>query len=197
MKTTPTSLRIHHFLPSSRVNGPGERAVLWVQGCTLGCPGCFNPVTHANSDGDSVSIDRLMKSITALPDSIEGLTISGGEPLQQISALTALLLRVRSETHLSTLLFTGFTWNEIHRLPGSADLLARLDVVLAGRYQVEKRVASGLIGSSNKTVHFLTPRYSPADLADVPEAEVIFNPDGEIILSGIHPLQLDLNPASP
>ncbi|NJO00209.1 MAG: 4Fe-4S cluster-binding domain-containing protein, partial [Anaerolineales bacterium] len=38
-------LRLHQFLPQSRVNGPGLRAVLWVQGCSLGCPGCFNPQT--------------------------------------------------------------------------------------------------------------------------------------------------------
>ena len=35
-------MRLHHFLPHSRANGSGIRAVLWVQGCSLACPGCFN-----------------------------------------------------------------------------------------------------------------------------------------------------------
>ncbi|MCU0780030.1 MAG: radical SAM protein [Akkermansiaceae bacterium] len=40
------TLRLHAFLPRSRANGPGWRSVVWVQGCSLGCPGCFNPQTH-------------------------------------------------------------------------------------------------------------------------------------------------------
>ena len=40
-------LNLHALLPRSRANGPGVRLVLWFQGCTLGCPGCFNPTTHA------------------------------------------------------------------------------------------------------------------------------------------------------
>ncbi len=40
------TLRLHAFLPRSRANGPGWRSVVWVQGCSLGCAGCFNPQTH-------------------------------------------------------------------------------------------------------------------------------------------------------
>jgi anaerobic ribonucleoside-triphosphate reductase activating protein len=66
--------------------------------------------------------------------------------------------------------------------------LKHVDVLLAGRYDASQRVADGLIGSANKTVHFLTGRYNMADLESVPQAEVILNADGEIILSGIDPL---------
>src|SRR3972149_712339 len=44
----PVILRLHALLPRSRANGPGMRAVIWFQGCTRGCPGCFNPETHAS-----------------------------------------------------------------------------------------------------------------------------------------------------
>ncbi|HPO59166.1 MAG TPA: hypothetical protein PLV53_10005, partial [Anaerolineaceae bacterium] len=64
------------------------------------------------------------------------------------------------------------------------------DVLLAGRYLQEERVASGLLGSANKTVHLLTPRYTLADLLAVPEAEITIAPDGEIHLSGINPLEM-------
>ncbi|MGD0006352.1 MAG: 4Fe-4S cluster-binding domain-containing protein, partial [Anaerolineaceae bacterium] len=43
---TDQILNLHHFEPLSLVNGPGKRSVVWVQGCTLNCPGCFNPQTH-------------------------------------------------------------------------------------------------------------------------------------------------------
>ena len=38
---------LHAFIPASRANGPGLRTVVFFQGCTLGCQGCFNPETHA------------------------------------------------------------------------------------------------------------------------------------------------------
>lgn len=37
---------VHAIVPGSRVNGPGLRAVLWLQGCLLHCPGCWNMATH-------------------------------------------------------------------------------------------------------------------------------------------------------
>ena len=59
-------LRLHHFLPVSQVNGPGRRAVVWVQGCTLGCPGCFNPETHDAGNGNLARVDDLFTQIAAL-----------------------------------------------------------------------------------------------------------------------------------
>jgi anaerobic ribonucleoside-triphosphate reductase activating protein len=186
-------LNLYHFEPLSRVNGPGQRAVVWVQGCTLNCPGCFNPQTHPASAGKNWSIDRLVKLVLEQksgPDNgIEGISISGGEPLQQLKPLIEFTKQVKEGSDLSILLFSGFAWEEIQRIPQAPALLEYLDIVIAGRYIAGKRLASGLIGSSNKTVHFLTRRYSMADLAPVPSAEVMLNPDGGIVLSGIDPLR--------
>src|SRR5947207_15670603 len=110
MTTAERSLRLHRFLPASWANGPGRRAVLWVQGCTLACPDCFNPQTHARSEGERVPLPALVQRITSLAQGIEGLTISGCEPLQQRHALLTLLQHVRQETTLSVLLFTGYSW---------------------------------------------------------------------------------------
>jgi anaerobic ribonucleoside-triphosphate reductase activating protein len=45
------TLQVHSFLESSSVNGPGQRAVIWLQGCSIGCPQCWNPTTHLRSAG--------------------------------------------------------------------------------------------------------------------------------------------------
>ncbi len=185
---TDQVLRIHQFLPQSRVNGPGVRAVLWVQGCSLGCPGCFNPQTHSFDSGELVPIDDLLARLAALEGTIEGLTISGGEPLQQRLPLLRLLRRVRQETNLTTLLFSGFTWAEIQQMPDTKALLAGLDVLIAGRYEAGKRLARDLRGSANKSVHFLTSRYSLSDLQALPPAEVIITAEGEVMFSGIDPV---------
>src|SRR5262245_10990749 len=100
------TLRLHAFIPFSRANGPGTRAVIWSQGCTLNCPGCFNPETHSFKGGEEVSVDDLFRRLASIGERIEGITISGGEPLQQLHPLLAFLRRVRGETNLSVLLFT-------------------------------------------------------------------------------------------
>lgn len=183
------NLRLHHFEPASRVNGPGIRAVIWVQGCALGCPGCFNPETHPTAGGERVAVDQLFDRILAVAPGLDGLTISGGEPLHQYPALTHLLEKVHTQTNLSILVFTGYTWDELQQFPGIDAFLANVDVLIAGRYDASKRAAVGLIGSSNKVVHFLSNRYTQKDLDQVPQAEIILTPDGEVRLSGIDPMQ--------
>ena len=182
-------LRIHHFLPFSRANGPGVRAVIWVQGCSLGCPGCFNPLTHPFVGGELVSVHKLFNHIVALKDAIEGITVSGGEPFQQQRPLRALLQRVKRETSLSAVVFTGYTWEEVGRMRDAEALLVCVDVLIAGRYDASQRLARDLRGSANKTVHFLTDRYTMADLRAVPPVEVIITTEGEVVVSGIDPIR--------
>ncbi|MCI0458270.1 MAG: radical SAM protein [Gemmataceae bacterium] len=182
-------LRVHSFVSLSRANGPGPRAVLWLQGCALGCPGCYNPQTHPFTGGELVPVAELLGRLADLGPAIEGLTVSGGEPLQQRPALLELLRRVRQETTLSVLLFTGFSWEEVQRFPEAPDLLACVDVLMAGRYDASRHLARGLLGSANKAVHFLTDRYTPADLESVPASEVLITPEGEVVVSGIDPIR--------
>ena len=181
-------MRIHSFMPRSRANGPGVRAVLWVQGCTLGCSECFNQKMLPTDGGELVSVGELIDKIKALSGAIEGVTISGGEPLQQMEPLVDLLRRVRSETPLSVLVFTGYTWDEIQEMKEAERFLRQIDVLIAGRYVKGKRIAKGLLGSSNQTVHLLSDRYSLEDLEAIPTAEVVITGKGEILKSGIDPL---------
>jgi anaerobic ribonucleoside-triphosphate reductase activating protein len=181
------SLRLHQYLPDSQVNGPGKRFTLWVQGCTLGCPGCFNPETHPAHSGKSVSVDQLFNLIKAQVPHIQGVTLSGGEPLQQRRPIERLLSQIRASTDLSVILFTGYTWGEVQRMPRINALLDMVDVLIAGRYLANQRLAQALIGSANKTIHFLSPRYTPGDFTTIPPAEVIITQDGQVLLSGIDP----------
>ena len=182
-------LRVHGFLPFSRANGPGVRAAVWVQGCSLRCPGCSNPDTHPFVGGELMSVDDLFGRIVAPGDAIEGVTISGGEPLQQRRPLLALLRRVRQETSLSVLVFTGYTWEEVQQMPGAGALLACVDVLVAGRYDASQHLARDLRGSANQTVHLLTDCYTIVDVQSVPPAEVIVTAEGEVVVSGIDPIR--------
>jgi anaerobic ribonucleoside-triphosphate reductase activating protein len=190
---TATDVRIHAFEPRSRANGPGARFVVWFQGCTLGCPGCFNPTTHDAAGGRRVPLDELIGELARARPGIEGLSLSGGEPLQQPDAARALLDAARA-LGLSTLAFSGYAIDEIRGLPGGPDVLARLDVLIDGRYVARDRLATGLRGSANQQIQLLTGRYARADVEATPVAEIRIGPTGEVVLTGVDPLRLKQRP---
>jgi anaerobic ribonucleoside-triphosphate reductase activating protein len=178
-------IRIHAVEPSSRANGPGLRAVVWFQGCTLGCPGCFNPGTHDPGAGYETDIESLVAQIASVKG-IEGVSFSGGEPFQQPEALAVLVVRLR-ETPLSILVFSGYTLSHIRSLPGGPGILAHIDVLVAGPYQQSSHLGSGLLGSANQRLHLLSSRYQPSDFAALPASELILHRDGSVTISGIQP----------
>jgi anaerobic ribonucleoside-triphosphate reductase activating protein len=140
------------------------------------------------SAGMQMPITKLFEAIVALSGSIEGITISGGEPLQQIEPLAALLGMVRARTRLSVVVFTGYTWPEVKTIPLVAALLPSIDVLIAGRFMESQRLAQGLRGSANKTIRLLTDRYTLQDLEAVPVAELVITRDGEAVVTGIDPV---------
>jgi anaerobic ribonucleoside-triphosphate reductase activating protein len=182
-------VRIHALEPASRANGPGIRFVVWVQGCSLGCPGCFNPTTHQPNGGRELALDELIDQLERAR--IEGLTVSGGEPFQQIAEVTALLAAAR-QLGLSTLVFSGYTLDEIRELPGGRDALALIDVLIDGRYIASDRLAIGLRGSRNQRIQLLTDRYAREQVEATPVAEIRISPTGEAVISGVDPVKIKI-----
>lgn len=183
-------VRVHARELRSRANGPGVRAVIWFQGCTLGCAGCFNPGTHASVGGELRSTDALLAEVAAAraTGSISGLTLSGGEPMQQAPAALELLLGAR-RLGLSTLMFSGYTRAELLAQALGPAVLAHLDVLVDGRYVAGDRLGDGLRGSANQQLHVLTRRHTLAEVEATPTAEVRIAPDGSLVLTGVDPLK--------
>ena len=172
----------------SSANGPGERFVLWVQGCPLACPGCWNPDTWAFERRDLRSVEDLAAVILAT-QGIEGVTVTGGEPFAQARALTELAERVRA-AGLSVFVFTGYDLDELTR-PEHLALFAVTDVVVAGRYlEAERTFDLPWCGSGNQRVHFLTDRYNPADMTDAANVEFMISVDGTTVVTGFPPREL-------
>lgn len=157
-----TLLNLHAVLPVSYVNGPGARAVVWTQGCSLRCPGCGNPLTHSHRPRVLVQPRRLADYILAIPG-LEGVTISGGEPFEQSAAVGNVCLALR-EAGLSVMLFTGWNYRDICQCSNLATrrLLGAIDILIDGPF-IQELADSSLLwrGSSNQQVRFLTNRYSP------------------------------------
>ncbi len=82
-------LNIMGYVDESEVNGPGTRAVVWVQGCLRECSGCFNPESWPFEVNQLMAIDELADKILSNPRN-QGVTFSGGEPFWQAPALAEL-----------------------------------------------------------------------------------------------------------
>ncbi len=95
------------------------------------------------------------------------------------------LLQKAQAAGFPTFLFTGLSWEEVQRQPLAPRILRCVDVLLAGRYVAERRVAHGLLGSANQTVHLLSPRHTLEEISATPEAEAVILPDGRVLFIGI------------
>jgi len=194
MKPAPDILNVHGVVPLSRANGPGDRMVIWLQGCNLKCPGCFNPETHPRKPHRLMTVDAVFDRIRESSSTIEGITLSGGEPLEQINPLINLLQRVRFATSLSVVLFSGYELEKINKMKKGEHLLKMVDALIAGPYIEHLRLSQNLTGSSNQQIHFLTDRYRMKDIAQMPAAEVQIDLGGNIIITGIGGISKDRLP---
>lgn len=179
-----TPWRVHAVLPRSTANGPGERFTIWSQGCALACPGCFNPETHAGAGGETYTVDDLVSAVLREPG-IEGVTLTGGEPLEQPEAVADFCAAVRARADLGIIVLTGFTRAEIEADADRGAAVAHADLVVAGRYNHRLRTAAALRGSANKTYWDRTGRYHPSELAAVPDLEVHIGDDGMVTVTGM------------
>jgi anaerobic ribonucleoside-triphosphate reductase activating protein len=171
-------------LERSRANGPGERFVVWTQGCALACPGCFNPPLWDRAPGESLEVSALARRINAV-GGLRGVTVSGGEPLEQPEALAALLDLLRKD--LDSAIFTGFSPAEIAADPARARILKLADLVVAGRYVREQASdANPWAGSSNKEILELTGRIRRDEFPSC-RVEVRIAADGVVSMTGFPP----------
>lgn len=82
------------YVDESEVNGPGSRAVVWLQGCQRECDGCFNPESWSFEINQLISIEQLTTKILNNPKNT-GVTFSGGEPFWQATALTEVAKKLK------------------------------------------------------------------------------------------------------
>ena len=157
-------LNVADTMPRSRANGPGVRAVIWVQGCTIGCPGCYNAFTHPHKSAKLMQPAEIAKWVDTISD-IEGITFSGGEPFEQAAAIIATIdeIRLLCDPKFSVFAFSGFEYDSLIESedPVVQELLKRIDILSAGPY-ISKLRDTNLLwrGSSNQTLQYLSERYS-------------------------------------
>ena len=152
-------LNIAYIIENTTYEGLGNRLSIWLQGCNLGCKGCSNYELWDFKPVHIVKVNRLLEYILSIKNSIEGITISGGEPLLQAKAVRKLLEGIKSKTDLTVMLYTGYEIEEITDIDATK-IINLSDVVITGRFIEEKKdIFLRWGGSSNQKIIFNNDDY--------------------------------------
>ena len=166
---------IHGFVACSRVNGPGVRAVVYFQGCNLGCTGCWNPATHPFR-GSPRRVQDLAEQVAVAhrTHALEGVTFSGGEPMQQaLDLLEVIRLLKFARPELSIGMYSGYTQHELdsgrfwtrHGIEQEtrrgvwAEIKQHLDFAVLGRFVAARPTQLPLRTSANQVLRLFSDRY--------------------------------------
>lgn len=155
-------MNYHKIEKYSIANGEGVRVTLFVSGCTIHCKGCHNPETWDFNSGklfDRNAMDELLEALNK--PYIQGLTLSGGHPLEEENLLDVynIICKVRKELPEKDIwLYTGkvLTFDR-NFIPDDSDLTRIIpflcDVVVDGPYIEEQRdITLPWRGSRNQRV---------------------------------------------
>ncbi len=183
----PSHLNIMGYVDESEVNGPGCRAVVWVQGCPRECVGCFNPESWSFEINQLVAVNILAENILKNPRNT-GVTFSGGEPFWQASALAALARQLKA-AGLNIMSFTGFTLKQLQSQaapPGSQELLEQLDILVDGPFVESLAINSpnSPVSSRNQRVNVLNPALQDQITWASDQIEIHILKDGSRIVTG-------------
>lgn len=141
-------------------NGTGCRVTLWIPGCKRNCRGCHNQWTHDYNQGLEFTQETFNELCEILDKKyIKGLTISGGDPLQQseevLTDLLQLIHDIKEKYPTKDIwLYTGYYKEELIGI--QLDILKYIDVLVDGPFDINlKDTTLPFRGSSNQTIHKL------------------------------------------
>ena len=174
---------LHALIPASRANGPGLRAVVFFQGCSIGCVRCWNPKSH-RFRGTEITVDAVTQEVLRARalHTLEGVTFSGGEPMQQADSLLGLMHNLRDQApELSFGMFSGYAEHELdqgqyriwgggtseqHRKHLWQEIRVCLDFAILGRFNQDQPSSLPLRTSRNQVLRLFTDRYNPSDFSE-------------------------------
>lgn len=168
--------------------GPGRRIVIWTSGCNKRCYRCANPELWIQHPEQYITPKTLAKNIiNNINGHVDGITISGGEPFLQSEELCDFLELLSFKTE--TLIFSGYTYEQLLKDDKNRKLLSRIDVLIDGEYKDEFNDGkSALRGSVNQKIYYLNSHVRECYENYIKQGRLIQNfvYDYNILSVGIH-----------
>lgn len=145
------TLLVHSIESFSTLDGPGIRYVVFLQGCSFRCSYCHNPDTWLKEGGKKLESSdiawEIERNVEYLRPNRGGVTVSGGDPMEQPLAVKSLFDEV-SHLSISRCIDTaGYRLDDEIR-----SLLESTDIVLLDMKQAIESRHKILTGKTNETV---------------------------------------------
>ena len=139
---------ISHILFPVKVLGPGNRIGIWMAGCIHHCKGCSNPELWEQNPKYKTDLKTVMDLIEMIANkyTVDGFTITGGDPFYQQDALRALMQAIHPISS-DILVYTGYQYEDLPK-----DIVSRAAVIIDGKYHESKNNGEMLRGSSNQRI---------------------------------------------
>lgn len=160
-------MRIAGIRKTSLHDGAGVNLVVFFQGCVHECDGCQNPETWRKDGGYKVLVSSVIKQIEEKIGFINGVTFSGGDPVQQPDALYEIAKWCKKH-ELKTTLYTGYQIDDLYeewyderqedwrRLP----FMSYIDVVIDGKFEKGRKKDLPFRGSENQLIWLRSRNYT-------------------------------------
>jgi anaerobic ribonucleoside-triphosphate reductase activating protein len=156
-----TSLLINLIYAPVLTLGPGIRAGVWFQGCSIRCKGCISKHTWEFDKKYKKTIAQVIDQINYYSEvyNTKSITISGGEPFDQSASLYILLKKLKELKFNDILLYSGYKFNYLQKNYG--DILKYIDVLIDGPFIESKKTNRIYKGSNNQRMYILNKSLSP------------------------------------
>ncbi|CAB5119406.1 MAG: radical SAM protein [Actinobacteria bacterium] len=145
--------QVASIIPFSWVDGPGNRFVLFLQGCNFNCLACHNPQTIPlhTPRARVMSVPDVLEEVRAAMPYISGITVSGGEATVQHEFVADLFSEIKKRPEFSGL--TTFIDSNGNTPQLVWDSLAPFtDGVMLDLKALDDATHIALTGSSNEVV---------------------------------------------
>ena len=181
----PNNLHIIAVTGPDINNGPGFRVTIWVSGCTHACPGCQNK--HTWKYGQGHKLDDMVpyhltckeKILNLIGDEhIDGVTISGGDPLDQspqaLKELAKFLSNIKKRYPKKSIwLYTGYLIEDLNNYPHK-EVIKNCDVIIDGPYVKEKRnITIPFRGSTNQRIIDVQKSFKENKICIIDDSEFV------------------------
>lgn len=168
--------------------GPGKRLLIFCQGCTLRCPGCINQHLWEFGTGQDISPEEVLQ----LCKEVDGVTLHGGEPLDQSESLLD-VVKLLKNNDKTVILFTGYKLKELTKRE-QKEIWKLADIVVSGRYIEKKRnIYLQFRGSTNQRVYCHKGKCKHYKIKDGKSVAIFrLNEDGNVVARGFRNTELDI-----
>lgn len=130
------SLRLLRTFKETIVDGVGLRYSIYFSGCSHACPGCHNEYSWNPNNGTELTYEILDEIANEINQNelLDGITISGGDPLFNPKDMLKVLKFLKEKTKKNIWMYTGYTLEEIKKDDLRKKCLKYVDVLVDGRF---------------------------------------------------------------